>query len=67
MDYSFLVGNTEEFAINFCNEKNLPFALLYTQDKKTIGNDKLVVAVRATVDKIILVVGRFLLNVKEDI
>ncbi len=67
MDYSFLVGNTEEFAINFCNENNLPFALLYTQDKKTIGNDKLVVAVRATVDKIILVVGRFLLNVKEDI
>lgn len=67
MDYSFLVGNTEEFAINFCKQNNLPFVLLYTQDKKTIGNDKLVVAVRATVDKIVLVVGRFLLNVKEGI
>lgn len=39
MDYSFLIGMTQEEAIDFLNKKNLSYSLLFTQDKKNIGND----------------------------
>ena len=63
MDYSFLIGMTQEEAIDFLNKKNLSYSLLFTQDKKNIGNDNIVVAVRSAAEKIILIVGRFLLKV----
>ena len=62
MDYSFLIGMTQEEAIDFLNKKNLSYSLLFTQDKKNIGNDNIVVAVRSAAEKIILIVGRFLLK-----
>ena len=66
MDYSFLIGMTQEEAIDFLNQKNLSYSLLFTQDKKNIGNDNIVVAVRSAAEKIILIVGRFLLKVVEE-
>ncbi|MBS7304095.1 MAG: hypothetical protein PUB81_03735 [Clostridiales bacterium] len=66
MDYSFLIGMTQEEAIDFLNKKNLSYSLLFTQDKKNIGNDNIVVAVRSAAEKIILIVGRFLLKVVEE-
>ena len=66
MDYSFLIGMTQEEAIDFLNKKNLSYSLLSTQDKKNIGNDNIVVAVRSAAEKIILIVGRFLLKVVEE-
>ena len=66
MDYSFLIGMTQEEAIDFLNKKNLSYSLLFTQDKKSIGNDNIVVAVRSAAEKITLIVGRFLLKVVEE-
>ncbi len=66
MDHSFLIGMTQEEAIDFLNKKNLSYSLLFTQDKKNIGNDNIVVAVRSAAEKIILIVGRFLLKVVEE-
>lgn len=66
MDYSFLIGMTQEKAIDFLNKKNLSYSLLFTQDKKNIGNDNIVVAVRSAAEKITLIVGRFLLKVVEE-
>ena len=66
MDYSFLIGMTQEEAIDLLNKKNLSYSLLFTQDKKNIGNDNIVVAVRSAAEKIILIVGRFLLKVVEE-
>lgn len=66
MDYSFLIGMTQEEAIDFLNQKNLSYSLLFTQDKKNIGNDSIVVAVRSAAEKITLIVGRFLLKVVEE-
>ncbi|MCI7094377.1 MAG: hypothetical protein MR909_00055 [Clostridiales bacterium] len=66
MDYSFLIGMTQEEAIDFLNKKNLSYSLLFTQDKKNIGNDNIVVAVRSAAEKITLIVGRFLLKVVEE-
>ena len=66
MDYSFLIGMTQDEAIDFLNKKNLSYSLLFTQDKKNIGNDNIVVAVRSAAEKIILIVGRFLLKVVEE-
>ena len=66
MDYSFLIGATEDFAVDYCKNNSIEFSILYTNDKKTIGNDKIVIAVRATLDKLVLIVGRFLLKVLED-
>ena len=66
MDYSFLIGMTQEEAIDFLNRKNLSYSLLFTQDKKNIGNDSIVVAVRSAAEKITLIVGRFLLKVVEE-
>lgn len=66
MDYSFLIGMTQEEAIDFLNKKNPSYSLLFTQDKKNIGNDNIVVAVRSAAEKITLIVGRFLLKVVEE-
>ena len=66
MDYSFLIGMTQEEAIDLLNKKNLSYSLLFTQDKKNIGNDNIVVAVRSAAEKITLIVGRFLLKVVEE-
>ena len=66
MDYSFLIGMTQEEAIDFLNKKNLSYCLLFTQHKKNIGNDNIVVAVRSAAEKITLIVGRFLLKVVEE-
>lgn len=66
MDYSFLIGMTQEEAIDFLNKKNLSYSLLFTQDKKNIGNNNIVVAVRSAAEKITLIVGRFLLKVVEE-
>ena len=66
MDYSFLIGMTQEEAIDFLNKKNLSYSLLFTQDKKNIGNDNIVVAVRSAAEKITLIVCRFLLKVVEE-
>lgn len=66
MDYSFLVGMTQEEAIDFLNQKNLSYSLLFTQDKKNIGDDNIVVSVRSAAEKITLIVGRFLLKVVEE-
>lgn len=66
MDHSFLIGMTQEEAIDFLNKKNLSYSLLFTQDKKNIGNNNIVVAVRSAAEKIILIVGRFLLKVVEE-
>ena len=66
MDHSFLIGMTQEEAIDFLNKKNLSYSLLFTQDKKNIGNDNIVVAVRSAAEKITLIVGRFLLKVVEE-
>ena len=66
MDYSFLIGMTQEEAIDFLNKKNLSYSLLLTHDKKNIGNDNIVVAVRSASEKITLIVGRFLLKVVEE-
>ena len=66
MDYSFLIGMTQEEAIDFLNKKNLSYSLLFTQNKKNIGNDNIVVAVRSAAEKITLIVGRFLLKVVEE-
>lgn len=65
MDYTFLVGRSQEEAVNYCKDNSLPYELLYTDDKKTKGNSRLVIAVRATAEKITLIVGRFLLKVEE--
>ena len=51
--------------MNYCKDNSLPYELLYTDDKKTKGNSRLVIAVRATAEKITLIVGRFLLKVEE--
>ena len=67
MDYNFLVGMFEKDAIDYCNDNLLHYDLVYTNDKKTKGNTKIVIAVRATVEKITLVIGRFLLSVEEGI
>lgn len=65
MDYTFLVGRSQEEVVNYCKDNSLPYELLYTDDKKTKGNSRLVIAVRATAEKITLIVGRFLLKVEE--
>jgi len=65
MDYNFLIGMSEKFAIDYCNDNLLQYDIIFTNDKKTKGDDKLVIAVRATEDKLTLIIGRFLLNVEE--
>ena len=63
MDYTFLIGMSESEATNYCKKNLLQYDLLYTDDKKTKGDNKIVISIKATADKLILVVGRFLLNV----
>lgn len=66
MDYSFLIGQTQEDATDFLIKKDLSYSVLFTEDKKTIGNDAIVIAVRVTAEKITLIVGRFLLGVLKE-
>ena len=63
MDYTFLIGMSEDEAIAYCKSNFLQYDLVYTDDKKTKGDNKIVISLKATADKVTLVVGRFLLNV----
>lgn len=63
MDYTFLIGMSLDEAITYCKTNFLQYDLVYTDDKKTKGDNKIIISVKATADKVILVVGRFLLNV----
>ena len=63
MDYTFLIGMSESEAIDYCTSNLLKYDLVYTDDKKTKGDNKIIISIKATADKLILVVGRFLLNV----
>jgi len=63
MDYTFLIGMSEDEAIAYCKDNFLQYDLVYTDDKKAKGDNKIVISIKATADKVILVVGLFLLNV----
>jgi hypothetical protein len=64
--YRDLLGLVEQDAIKQLQQFNMPYSIVYAEDKKTTGEDKIVIAVRSVDKKIVLVVGRFKTDVTKE-
>ncbi len=61
-----LLGVSQEEAIKKLQKSGLAFSTVYAEDKKTVGKDAIVIAVRTVDKQILLVVGRFKTDVTKE-
>ncbi len=64
--YRELLGLSEQDACMQLQKSSLPYSIVYAEDKKTVGKDKIVISVRKVDENIVLIVGRFKTDVTKE-